>query len=123
MKVLFIGGTGIISSACARLALERGIDLYLLNRGQSARPLPPGAKVLLGDIHDPASARAALGDHRFDAVVNWIVFTPDQLDMDFDLFRGRTGQCIFISSASAYQTPPAALPVPEGTLLDNPYWE
>ena len=123
MKVLFIGGTGIISSACARLALERGIDLYLLNRGQSARPIPPGAKVLLGDIHDPASARAALGDHRFDAVVNWIVFTPDQLDIDFDLFRGRTGQYIFISSASAYQTPPAALPVTEGTLLDNPYWE
>ena len=123
MKVLFIGGTGIISSACARLALERGIDLYLLNRGQSARPIPPGAKVLLGDIHDPASARAALGDHRFDAVVNWIVFTPDQLDIDFDLFRGRTGQYVFISSASAYQTPPVALPVTEATLLDNPYWE
>ena len=123
MKVLFIGGTGIISSACSRLALERGIDLYLLNRGQSARPIPPGAKVLLGDIHDPASARAALGGHRFDAVVNWIVFTPDQLDIDFDLFRGRTGQYVFISSASAYQTPPAALPVTEATLLDNPYWE
>mgnify|MGYP000855927955 FL=1 len=123
MKVLFIGGTGIISSACSRLALERGIDLYLLNRGQSARPIPPGAKVLLGDIHDPASARAALGSHRFDAVVNWIVFTPDQLDIDFDLFRGRTGQYVFISSASAYQTPPAALPVTEATLLDNPYWE
>ncbi|NMB68097.1 MAG: SDR family oxidoreductase [Chloroflexi bacterium] len=123
MKVLFIGGTGIISSACSRLALERGIDLYLLNRGQSARPIPPGAKVLLGDIHDPASARAALGGHRFDAVVNWIVFTPDQLDIDFDLFRGRTGQYVFISSASAYQTPPVALPVTEATLLDNPYWE
>ena len=123
MKVLFIGGTGIISSACSRLALERGIDLYLLNRGQSARPIPPGAKVLLGDIHDPASARAALGGHRFDAVVNWIVFTPDQLDIDFDLFRGRTGQYVFISSASAYQTPPAMLPVTEATLLDNPYWE
>ena len=123
MKVLFIGGTGIISSACSRLALERGIDLYLLNRGQSARPIPPGAKVLLGDIHDPASARSALGDHRFDAVVNWIVFTPNQLDTDIDLFRGRTGQYVFISSASAYQTPPVALPVTEATLLDNPYWE
>ena len=123
MKVLFIGGTGIISSACSRLALERGIDLYLLNRGQSARPIPPGAKVLLGDIHDPASARAALAGHRFDAVVNWIVFTPDQLDIDFDLFRGRTGQYVFISSACAYQTPPAALPVTEATLLDNPFWQ
>jgi nucleoside-diphosphate-sugar epimerase len=64
-----------------------------------------------------------LGGHRFDAVVNWIVFTPDQLDIDFDLFRGRTGQYVFISSASAYQTPPVALPVTEATLLDNPYWE
>ncbi len=123
MKVLFIGGTGIISSACSRLALERGIDLYLLNRGQSSRPTPPGAKVLHGDIHDPASARAALGDHHFDAVVDWIVFTPAQLEADLELFRGRTGQYIFISSASAYQTPPAALPVTEATLLDNPYWE
>ncbi len=64
-----------------------------------------------------------MGGHRFDAVVNWIVFTPDQLDIDFDLFRGRTGQYVFISSASAYQTPPVALPVTEATLLDNPYWE
>lgn len=123
MKVLFIGGTGIISSACTRLAIERGIDLYLLNRGQSSRPVPVGAKVLRGDIHDPASARAALAGHRFDAVVDWIVFTPDQLEADLDLFRGRTGQYVFISSASAYQTPPAALPVTEATLLDNPVWE
>ena len=123
MKVLFIGGTGIISSACSRLALERGIDLYLLNRGQSSRPLPDGARVLHGDIHDPASARAALGDLHFDAVVDWIVFTPEQLEADLELFRGRTGQYVFISSASAYQTPPVALPVTEGTLLDNPYWQ
>lgn len=123
MKVLFIGGTGIISSACSRLAIARGIDLYLLNRGQSSRPLPAGAKVLPGDIHNLASTRAALGDHRFDAVVDWIVFTPQQLEADLDLFHGRTGQYIFISSASAYQTPPLALPVSEATLLDNPYWE
>jgi nucleoside-diphosphate-sugar epimerase len=123
MKVLFIGGTGIISSACSRLALERGIDLYLLTRGQSARPIPDGARVLHGDIRDPASARAALGDLHFDAVVNWIVFTPEQLEADLELFRGRTGQYVFISSASAYQTPPVALPVTEATLLDNPYWQ
>jgi len=123
MKVLFIGGTGIISSACSRLALERGIDLYLLNRGQSSRPLPDGARVLHGDIHDPASARTALGDLQFDAVVDWIVFTPEQLEADIELFRGRTGQYVFISSASAYQTPPVALPITEATLLDNPYWQ
>jgi nucleoside-diphosphate-sugar epimerase len=122
MKVLFIGGTGIISSACSKLALEKGMDLYLLNRGQSIRPIPPGAKVLKGDIRDPESARKALGSHNFDAVVNWINFTSDQIESDLDLFRGRTGQYVFISSASAYQTPSIALPVTESTLLDNPYW-
>lgn len=122
MKVLFIGGTGIISSACSKLALDRGIDLYLLNRGQSHRPVPAGAKVLIGDIRDAASARAALGDHHFDAVVNWIAFTPEQVQADLDLFRGRTGQYVFISSASAYQTPLAALPITESTPLRNPQW-
>lgn len=123
MKALFIGGTGIISSACSQLALERGIDLYLLNRGQSARPIPPGANVLRGDIRDIESVRTVLSDRRFDAVVDWIVFTPQQLEADLELFRGRAGQYIFISSASAYQTPPVALPVTEATPLANPYWE
>lgn len=122
MKVLFIGGTGIISSACSKLALDRGIDLYLLNRGQSHRPVPTGAKVLIGDIRDASSAQAALGDHHFDAVVNWIAFTPEQVQADLELFRGRTGQYVFISSASAYQTPLAALPITESTPLRNPQW-
>lgn len=123
MKVLFIGGTGKISSACSALAVERGIDLYFLNRGQTDRPVPAGVKVLTGDIRNPESARAALGDHTFDSVVNWIAFTPDQIESDLELFRGRTDQYVFISSASAYQTPPAHLPVTESTPLDNPYWE
>lgn len=124
MKVLFIGGTGIISSACAQLAVERGIDLTLLNRGQNTtRPAPEGAKILNGDIRDPKSAREALKGMEFDAVVNWIAFTTDHIQTDLDLFRGRTGQYVFISSASAYQTPPAHLPVTESTLLDNPYWQ
>lgn len=123
MKVLFIGGTGKISSACSVLAVERGIDLYFLNRGQTDRPGPAGVTVLTGDIRNPESAKAALGDHTFDAVVNWIVFTPDQIESDLALLRGRTGQYVFISSASAYQTPPAHLPVTESTPLDNPYWE
>ncbi|MBX2999387.1 MAG: SDR family oxidoreductase [Caldilineaceae bacterium] len=122
MKVLFIGGTGIISSACSQLALDRGIDLYLLNRGQSSRPVPAGAKVLHGDIREPESVRQALGDHRFDAVVNWIAFTPEHVETDLDLFRGRTRQYIFISSASAYQTPPETVPVVESAPLRNPYW-
>lgn len=123
MKVLFIGGTGIISSACSRLALEQGIDLYLLNRGTSKRPAPEGAQVLHGDIRSLESARQAIGEQTFDVVVDWVAFTPEHIETDLALFRGHTSQYIFISSASAYQTPPASLPVTEATLLDNPVWE
>lgn len=123
MKVLFIGGTGIISSACTRLALERGIQLYLLNRGQSRRPIPENARLLNGDIRQPDQVAALVASHTFDAVVDWVAFTPQHIATDLDLFRGKTGQYIFISSASAYQTPPASLPVTESTPLDNPYWE
>jgi nucleoside-diphosphate-sugar epimerase len=124
MKILFIGGTGKISSACAQLAAERGIDLYLLNRRQTtARPAPAAAHVLAGDIRDPESAKRALGDLEFDAVVNWIAFTPDHIETDLKLFQGRTAQYVFISSASAYQKPPVRLPITESTPLDNPFWE
>lgn len=124
MKVLFIGGTGIISSACSTLAVERGIELYLFNRGKTTkRPIPEGARVITGDIRDPQSAREALQGQEFDVVADFIAFTPEHVQADLDLFRGRTGQYIFISSASAYQTPPASLPVTESTVLDNPFWE
>lgn len=123
MKVLFIGGTGIISSACSALAVQKGIDLYLLNRGKSFRPVAEGAKVLVGDIRDLSSAQEALGDHHFDAVVNWIAFTPEHVETDLALFHNRTQQYVFISSASAYQTPPSSLPVTESTVLDNPFWQ
>ena len=123
MRVLFIGGTGTISSACAPLAVERGIDLTLFNRGQSTRAVPEGARVVHGDIRDPDSARSALRDQEFDVVVDWVAFTPKQIEMDLELFRGRTGQFIFISSASVYQSPPARLPVTEQTPLENPYWQ
>jgi nucleoside-diphosphate-sugar epimerase len=124
MKVLFIGGTGVISSACAALAVQRGFDLAFLNRGQSlARPAPAGVTLLRGDLRDPASAQAALAGRSFDVVVDWIAFTPQHVEIDLELFRGRVGQYVFISSASAYQTPPASLPVLESTLLDNPFWD
>jgi len=122
MKVLFIGGTGVISSACSRLAVDRGIDLVLLNRGQSTRPIPEGARVLQGDIRDTDSVERVLGDATFDTVVNWVNFTPDQVDADIELFRGRVGQYIFISSASAYQKPLSGLPITESTPLHNPFW-
>lgn len=123
LKVLFVGGTGIISSAVTRLAVERGLDLHLLSRGTSTRPVPDGVTHLSGDIRDPDSVRAALGGREFDAVVDWVAFTPDHVRRDLELFTGRTGQYVFISSASAYQTPPERLPVTESTPLRNPYWE
>ncbi len=123
MKVLFIGGTGIISSACTQLAVDKGIDLYHLNRGQSSRPTPEGVTVLRGDIRDPESVRQALADHTFDAVVDWIAFTPDHIETDIALFAGRTKQFVFISSASAYHTPPLNLPITESCPLHNPFWQ
>ena len=124
LRVLFIGGTGIISSASVRLAVERGIDLTVLNRGVGTlRPLPDGVEVLRADVRDPAAVRAAIGDREFDAVVDWVAFTPEHVAADVEVFAGRTGQYVFISSASAYQTPPERLPVTESTPLRNPYWE
>jgi nucleoside-diphosphate-sugar epimerase len=122
MKVLFIGGTGIISSACARLAVERGLELTLFNRGESQRAVPAGVRVLTGDIRDREAAAKTLGTERFDVVVDWVAYTPEHIESDLKLFGGRTGQYIFISSASAYQTPPVNLPVSEATLLANPFW-
>ncbi|HSZ43144.1 MAG TPA: NAD-dependent epimerase/dehydratase family protein [Trebonia sp.] len=125
LRVLFIGGSGVISSACARVAVEGGdIDLYVLNRGQSTtRPLPDGVTEVRGDIREPGNVREVLGDLEFDCVVDWVAFTPGHVRADIDLFRGRTRQYVFISSASAYQTPVSRLPVTESTPLRNPYWQ
>ena len=123
MRVLFIGGTGVISSACSELALRRGIELYLLNRGTSKRPTPEGAAILQGDIRHTGTIEAILGSLRFDAVVNWVAYTPDQVEADIKLFGSRTSQYIFISSASAYQKPPESLPITENTPLHNPFWQ
>jgi hypothetical protein len=85
--------------------------------------VPSPATVLHGDIRDPASVKAALGDLTFDAVVDWVAFTPEHVQTDIDLFRDISGQYFFISSASAYQTPPSRVPVVESTPLRNPYRE
>ncbi len=123
MKVLFIGGTGVISSACSRLAVERGIDLFLLNRGESVRPVPVDVQIINADIRDKDAVRAALGTLDFDVVVNWIGFVPEHIETDLELFRGRTGQYVYISSASVYETPPTKLPITESTPLSNPFWQ
>jgi nucleoside-diphosphate-sugar epimerase len=124
LRVLFIGGSGVISSACSRVAVDRGIELHVLNRGRSAaRPLPPGVNMLRADIREPDSVRHEITDLEFDVVVDWVAFTAGHVRADIELFRGRTGQYVFISSASAYQTPPARVPVTESTPLRNPYWQ
>jgi nucleoside-diphosphate-sugar epimerase len=126
LRVLFIGGTGVISSACAREAVGGGhdVELFVLNRGQSAgRALPPGVTELRGDIREAESVRDALDGFDFDSVVDFVAFTAGHVRADLDLFRGRTGQYVFISTASAYQTPPSRLPVTESTPLRNPYWQ
>jgi nucleoside-diphosphate-sugar epimerase len=122
VKVLFIGGTGIISSACVALAAAREIDLVLLNRGNATRPIPANVPVLQGDIRDKNATVQLLKDMTFDVVVDFVAFTPEHIETDLELFRDRTKQYIFISSASAYQTPPLSWPTVESTPLRNPYW-
>ncbi|MCU1586042.1 MAG: NAD-dependent dehydratase [Microbacteriaceae bacterium] len=122
--VLFIGGTGIISSAASALAVERGFDVTLLNRGRSSlRPAAEGAEVLVADGRDPEAVRRAIGDRDFDVVIDVVAFTAEHVARDVETFSGRTGQFVFISSASAYQKPPLRLPVLESTPLRNPYWQ
>jgi nucleoside-diphosphate-sugar epimerase len=122
MKVLFVGGTGLISSACTALAAARGLDLFLLNRGNHP-DVPAGVTVLVADHRDEAAVACALDGHRFDAVVDWIAFRPDDIERDLRLFRGRTDQFVFISSASAYQKPLGHWLIREDTPLVNPFWD
>lgn len=125
MKLLFIGGTGLISSACSELVVRRGHELFLLNRSASAKyPAPKEATVLQADISaDSSRLSALLAGHRFDAVVDFIAFTPQDIDRDISLFREKTDQFVFISSASAYQKPVKHYLITEETPLENPYWE
>src|SRR6202142_4652288 len=123
MNVLFIGGTGIVSSACSRLALRRGIRLTLLRRGQHRADWLAGAENVQADINDPSAVAQALRGRQFDVVGNWIAFTPADIERDLELFRGRTRQYIFISSASAYQKPATDYLITESTPLANPPWD
>lgn len=122
MKALFIGGTGTISSAITALASSLGWELTLLNRGNSNGRLPEGVETIRADIHDEASAAQKLQGRRFDVVADFIAFEPEAVERDYRLFAGRTGQYIFISSASAYQKPPVNPFITESTPLHNPYW-
>lgn len=130
MRILFIGGTGLISSACSPLVVAGGHDLVLATRGMSTRAgIPDGARALTVDVHDGdalrEAVRADVAEHgEYDAVVQWIGFSPGHVAQDIETFRDITRQYVFISSASAYETPPSQLVVREGTTpLSNPYWQ
>jgi nucleoside-diphosphate-sugar epimerase len=122
MKVLFIGGTGIISSAVSELAVKRGIELFHFNRGKSHRKIE-GVKIIHGDIRNSKESKETLRNYDFDVVVNWISFVPEHVKSDIEIFSGRTKQYIFISSASAYEKPISKLPITEETPLSNPFWQ
>ncbi|MBO2944610.1 SDR family oxidoreductase [Paenibacillus sp. F411] len=123
MKALFIGGTGTISSAITTSLLEQGCELYLLNRGNRNDQLPEGARLLQGDIHDEDHVRGLIQELEFDVVADFIAFHLSDVERDYRLFQGKTKQFIFISSASAYQTPLSHYHITEGTPLSNPHWE
>jgi nucleoside-diphosphate-sugar epimerase len=125
MKILFIGGTGVISSACSELVVARGHELFLVNRALSNKlPLPQGVKVFQADIYtEEARLATLLADHHFDAVVDYLAYTVDDIERDLRLFHGKTDQFVFISSASAYQKPVQNYVITERTPLENPYWD
>ena len=106
MKVLFIGGTGNLSHDCTLRALAMGMEVWHLNRGSNATETPPGVVTLRADIRDEAAASRAIGGERFDAVVDFVAYTLGHIEEDIRLFRGRTRQFVFISSASVYEKPP-----------------
>jgi nucleoside-diphosphate-sugar epimerase len=123
-RILFLGGNGTISASCTRELLARGDDVTHLTRGIGSTRAPiDGVRSLIGDAGDAASVRAALGTADFDVVVNFRAFRPQQVAADIETFTGRTGQYVFISSASAYAKPVAALPIVESTPLRNPFWQ
>ncbi|MCM3503863.1 SDR family oxidoreductase [Curtobacterium sp. ODYSSEY 48 V2] len=123
-SVLFIGGSGIISAACVREAVEQGYDVTVLNRGTTdKRPIPDAVARLQADVSDRTALEAAIGDQHWDVVIDFVAFTPDQVQRDIEVFTGRTNQYVFISSASAYQTPATHLPITESTPLKNPFWQ
>lgn len=123
MKVLFIGGTGVISSETSKLCLERGIDLFLLNRGKTTRFTPDKARLINADIRNVEEVKSKLSNEQFDVVVDWIAFTEENVAADYHLFKNKTKQYIFISTASAYHKPILELPIKETTPLHNPFWE
>jgi len=118
-----IGGTGTISSAITRQLAESEHELWLLNRGNRQAELPAGVKQIMADVEDEQLVAEKLGDMTFDVVCEFIGFVPEQVARDIRLFKGRTRQYVYISSASAYNKPARSYIINEGTTLANPHWE
>jgi nucleoside-diphosphate-sugar epimerase len=123
MRVLFIGGTGEISTAVTRLLAERGVDLTVLNRGLTDVALPDGVRSIRSDIRDGSPAAGALRGEEFDVVVDWVAFVPEHVETDIELFAGRVSQYVFISSATVYRKPSPFFPLVEEAPLGNPRWQ
>jgi nucleoside-diphosphate-sugar epimerase len=123
MKALFIGGTGTISMAIVKKAVADGWEVWLINRGNRSSELPEGVNVIKADINDEADVAKKIEGMTFDVVSEFIGFTPDAVERDYRLFKGKTKQYMFISSASAYNKPAANYIITEGTTLANPHWE
>lgn len=124
MKVLFVGGTGTISMAITRKVATEGHELFLLNRGNRKVEGLENVTYLTADINSEEDrVRELLAEHEFDVVADFIAFVPQQLERDYRLFKGKTKQFIYISSASAYQKPVQDFRITEETTLENPYWE
>ena len=123
MKALFIGGTGTISMAIVRRLAEDPLwDVYLLNRGNRRAELPEGVHQIIADIHDEEDVAKKLEGMSFDTVCEFIGFVKEDVERDYRLFKGKTRQYIYTSSASAYHKPAASWKITEGTTLANPYW-
>lgn len=123
MRILLIGGTGTISSAITRQLAAGTDELWLLNRGNHKSETQNNVKQVIADISNESDVLSQLGDMQFDAVCEFIGFLPSQVERDIRLFKGRTRQYVYISSASAYNKPAASHIITEGTTLANPYWE
>ncbi|MBP5334965.1 MAG: NAD-dependent epimerase/dehydratase family protein [Bacteroidales bacterium] len=123
-KALFIGGTGTISTAITqKIATMPDWELYLINRGNRSRVIPPNVKLILADINDQEDVRLKLEGLQFDCVCDFIGFVPSQVERDYRLFKDITKQYMYISSASAYEKPVSNYIITEETPLVNPYWQ
>ncbi|MGE4321104.1 MAG: SDR family oxidoreductase [Acholeplasmataceae bacterium] len=123
MKVLMIGGTGIISTEVVKKSLSLGYEVTILNRGTHNDEVPDGVEIIVGHIKHEEEINQLLKGRYFDTIIEFIGFTVDDIKRDVKLFKDKCDQYIFISSASAYQKPVKDYPITEETPLDNPYWE